>query len=100
MGYKEGFSLGSILYDFRRFVTTNEFEIKDFRFQIENLYNITGKKVIIIAHSFGTLNTLNNLIYKENKDLIPNIKKFIAMNFFMDLKILILFTSFHKFVNF
>ena len=77
-------------YYFRRFVATNEFEKKVFRFQIENLYNITGKKVIIIAHSFGTLITLNNLIYKENKDLIPNIKKFISMNFFMDLKILII----------
>ena len=39
MGYKEGFSLGSILYDFRRFVATNEFEIKVFRFQIETLLN-------------------------------------------------------------
>ena len=43
MGYKEGFSLGSIPYDFRRFIVTNEFA-KIFRFQIENLYNITGKK--------------------------------------------------------
>ena len=68
MGYKEGFSLGSIPYDFRRFVATNEFVTKDFRFQIENLYNITGKKEIIVTHSFGTLITLNNLIYKENKD--------------------------------
>ena len=79
VGYKEGFSLGSIPYDFRRFIATNEFATKIFRFQIENLYNITGKKVIIVAHSFGTLNTLNNLIYKENKDLIPKIKKFIAI---------------------
>ena len=66
MGYKEGFSLSSIPYDFRRFISTNEFATKVFRFQIENLYNITGKKVIIIAHSFGSLITLNNLIYKEN----------------------------------
>ena len=67
MGYKEGFSLGSILYDFRRFVTTNEFEIKVFRFQIEKLFNIIGKKVIIVTYSFGTLITFNNLIYKEIK---------------------------------
>ena len=79
IGYKEGFSLGSIPYDFRRFIATNEFATKAFRFQIENLYNITGKKVIIVAHSFGTLITLNNLIYNENKDLIPKIKKFIAI---------------------
>ena len=113
MGYKEGFSLGSIPYDFRRFIVTNEFEKKVFRFQIENLYNITGKKVIIIAHSFGTLITLNNLIYKENKDLIPKIKKFIAIGppFAGATKLLDAFlhglkdfdqglTSFHKFGQF
>ena len=44
MGYKEGFSLGLIPYDFRRFVATNEFKIKVFRFQIENLYNILQEK--------------------------------------------------------
>ena len=58
---------------------------KFFWFQIENLYNIKGKKVIIIEHSFGTLITLNNLIYKENKDLIPKIKKFIVIGpYFQD----------------
>ena len=36
-GYKEGFSLGSIPYDFRRFIATNEFATKVFRFQIENI---------------------------------------------------------------
>ena len=85
----------------RRFIVTNEFETKVFRFQIENLYNITGKKVIIIAHSFGTLNTLNNLIYKENKDLIPKIKKFIAIGVLHGLKDFDnLLTSFHKFSQF
>ena len=113
MGYKEGFSLGLIPYNFRRFVVTNEFITKVFRFQIENLYNITGKKVIIIAHSFGTLITLNNLIYKENKDLNPKIKKFIAIGppFAGATKLLDAFlhglkdfdqglTSFHKFGQF
>ncbi len=71
------------------------------------------KKVIIIVHSFGTLNTLNNLIYKENKDLIPKIKKFIAIGppFAGATKLLDAFlhglkdfdgmlTSFHKFGQF
>ena len=76
MRYKKGFSLSSIPFDIRRFVATNEFAKKKvFRFQIENLFNIKGKKVIIIAHSFKTLITLNILIYKENKDLISKIKK-------------------------
>ena len=30
MGYKKGFSLGSITYDFRRFIVTNEFATKVF----------------------------------------------------------------------
>ena len=39
------------------FIVINEFATKVFRFQIENLYNITEKKVIIKAHSFETLIT-------------------------------------------
>ena len=54
IGYKNGFSLAAIPNDFCRFVSTNEFSTKAFRFNVENLYKITGKKVIIVAHSFGT----------------------------------------------
>ena len=79
MGYDFGFSFGAIPNDFRKFVGTNEFATKAFRYLIETFYNNTGKKVVIIAHSFGNLITLSNLVSKENQDLIPKIKKFISI---------------------
>ena len=79
IGYNYGFSLGGIPNDFRKFVATNQFATNIFRFMIESFYNNTGKKVIIIAHSFGNLIALNNLVSKENEDLIPKIKKFVSI---------------------
>ena len=79
IGYNFGFSLGAIPNDFRKFVATNKFATDTFRYLIETFYKNTGKKVIIIAHSFGNLITLHNLIAKENQDLIPKIKKFISI---------------------
>ena len=79
IGYDIGFSFGAIPNDFRKFVATNEFATNAFRYLVESFYNNTGKKVIIIAHSFGNLITLHNLVSKENQDLIPKIKKFISI---------------------
>ena len=79
IGYNFGFSLGAIPNDFRKFVATNKFATDSFRYLIESFYNNTGKKVILIAHSFGNLITLHNLIAKENQDLIPKIKKFVSI---------------------
>ena len=79
IGYNFGFSLGAIPNDFRKFVATNKFATDSFRYLIETFYKNTGKRVIIIAHSFGNLITLHNLIAKENQDLIPKIKKFISI---------------------
>ena len=78
-GYAEGFSLAGIPNDYRRFLNTNNFGKKVFRSQIERLYSNTGKPVVIVAHSYGTLLTLTNLVREENKDLIPKIKKFVAV---------------------
>ena len=78
-GYKEGFSLAALPNDYRRYLATNNFSTKVFRRQIENLYANTGKPVVIVAHSYGTLLTLTNLVKPENKDLLPKIKKFIAI---------------------
>ena len=78
-GYNFGFSLGAIPNDYRRYLGTNKFAKNAFRYQIENLYKNTGKPVVIIAHSFGTLLTLTNLVREEHKDLIPKIKKFVAL---------------------
>jgi hypothetical protein len=78
MGYRPGFSIAGIPYDFRRFVSTNEVFKEIFKNQIERLFANTGKPVIIIAHSYGCLNTLNSLV-KSDKEILKKIKKFIAV---------------------
>ena len=79
-GYKEGFSLGALPNDYRRYLATNNFASNVFKSQINRLYANTGKPVIIIAHSYGTLLTLTNLLKNQNdKEFMKKIKKFIAM---------------------
>ena len=78
-GYKAGFSLGGIPNDYRRFLANNIFTTNTIRYQIENLYKNTGKSVVVVAHSYGTLAMWNNLIKEENSDILPKIKKFIAI---------------------
>ena len=79
-GYKEGFSLGAVPNDYRRFLATNNFATQAFEKQINRLYLNTGKPVVIVAHSYGTLLTLTNLIKKKgNTNFLKKIKKFIAI---------------------
>ena len=78
-GYEEGFSLGGLPNDYRRYLATNNFAKKVFRSQIERLYSNTGSPVVIIGHSYGTMVALSNLVDPANKDLLPKIKKFIAI---------------------
>ena len=54
-GYREGFSLGALPNDYRRFLATNNFAEKVFISQVNRLYKNTGKPVVIVAHSYGTL---------------------------------------------
>ena len=65
-GLKEGFSLGAIPNDYRRYLSTNNFASQIFKYQINRLYENTGKPVVIIAHSYGTLLTLTNLLKNED----------------------------------
>ena len=79
-GYKEGFSLGAVPNDYRRFLATNNFATQAFEKQINRLYLNTGKPVVIVAHSYGTLLTLTNLIKKkDNANFLKKIKKFVAI---------------------
>lgn len=79
-GFKEGFSLGAIPNDYRRYLATNNFASEVFKYQINKLYEHTGKPVVIIGHSYGTLLTLTNLLKNEkDKEFLKKIKKFIAM---------------------
>ena len=79
-GYKEGFSLGALPNDYRRYLYTNNFASKVFEYQINRLYQNTGKPVVVVAHSYGTLLTLTNLLKKQgDTSFMKKIKKFIAM---------------------
>ena len=79
-GYKEGFSVGGLPNDYRRYLATNNFGTKVFERQINDLYSNTRKPVIDVAYSYGTLLTLTNLIMKKNdKTFLQKIKKFVAI---------------------
>jgi len=78
-GYKPGFSLGGVPNDYRKFLANNIFTTNAIRYQIENLYKNTGKSVVLIGHSYGTNTLLENLVKEENSDILPKIKKFVAV---------------------
>ena len=77
-GYTKGFSLSAVPYDFRRFIFTNNFAYKALEYHIDRMYTLTGKPVVIIAHSFGNLITLNAL-QKLGKEQKNKIKKWISL---------------------
>ena len=78
MGYRPGFSLAGLPYDFRRFIKTND-DFTNKLFDIVNtLYRNTGKKVIVIGHSYGNLNLLNFLTQSNNL-FKEKIKRFVAI---------------------
>ena len=76
-GYTKGFSLAAIPNDFRRFISKNDFAYDALKYHVNNMYNITGKPAIIIAHSFGNLVTLNGL--NKYPELKYKIKKWISL---------------------
>ena len=78
-GYKPGFSLGGIPNDYRQFLVKNNFTIEALHHQIEKFYYNTGKPVILIGHSHGTITLYNSLVHKRNKDILYKIKKFVAV---------------------
>jgi lecithin-cholesterol acyltransferase len=59
-GYMIGLTAQALPYDWRLPMDDNTVA-KKFEKIIDAMYMFTGKKVSIIAHSFGNLNTLNNL---------------------------------------
>lgn len=73
-GYVPGLTMQSIPYNFYYSYQFNEFKMA-FRYNLARLRLYTGKKVTIVAHSMGNLNTLHNLgLMKtsEKKRLIHN----------------------------
>lgn len=69
MGYVPGLTYQSLPYDFRLSVTNNGVD-KVFNSNIERLSLLTGKKVILVGHSFGSIN-----IYRQLLAMDPAFKK-------------------------
>ena len=70
MGYEPGITMQPLPYDFRYGVWASPTP-KLFPQIINNLYYTSGKKVVVVGHSLGTVHTLNNLAFtltKEEKD--------------------------------
>ncbi len=76
-GYKNGFSMAGLPYDFRKFHLTNTQFKEKFEIMVEMLYRNTGKKVIVVAHSLGNLNVLQ-ILNKENA-IGSKIKRFVSL---------------------
>jgi hypothetical protein len=53
MGYRPGFSIAGLPYDFRRYIFASKEFSQNFNNLVETLYNNTGKQVIIVGHSYG-----------------------------------------------
>lgn len=62
MGYQSGLTLQAIPYDFRYGIQASSTP-KLFPQVVKNLYYATGKKVVVIGHSLGTLHTLSGLAF-------------------------------------
>ena len=79
-GYEKGFSLAAVPNDFRKFISTNKFSYEALVYHVNRTYELTGKPVVIIAHSFGNLVTLDALNkQKDDKGFTSKIKKWISL---------------------
>lgn len=78
IGYIEAFSFYSIPYDFRESQCNNSMFNKLFKYMVETMYNLTGKKVVIVSHSYGNNNTHFQLT-NTNKDLRSKIAHFVSL---------------------
>lgn len=73
MGYLPGLTIQAIPYDFRICASINKDFAKRFKPVVKNLHKITGKKVIILAHSYGNVmfyfNIKNGSFTQKEKDM-------------------------------
>lgn len=68
-GYRKGLTYQTLPYDYSRSYRNNALN-ETFKSNLERMFNLTGKRVVIAAHSLGNLNTL----YQLNK-LSPEFKQ-------------------------
>jgi hypothetical protein len=76
-GYKKGLTYQSLPYNYIKSYRNNELK-KTFVPNLERISKLTGKKVIIFAHSYGNLNVLHQLSLLEQSYKDKYIKNWIA----------------------
>lgn len=55
LGLKKGLTYQIVPYDFRKSILCNQLK-KNFRSNLERIHKLTGKKVLIVGHSYGVKN--------------------------------------------
>ena len=78
IGFKRGLTYQTLPYNFIKSFQNNELK-QIFRPNIERLHKLTGKKVSIIAHSFGNLNTSYQLSRLTQEFKNKHIKDWISV---------------------
>ena len=68
MGYRDGLTMQALPYDFRLASTLNKNFKKSFKLSLERIRKLTGKKSMVIAHSFGTVNSYSALLDLSKED--------------------------------
>jgi pimeloyl-ACP methyl ester carboxylesterase len=66
MGYQSGITLQSVPYDWRPSLEDSDTGMRIVK-AIRHVYNITGKKVVVVAHSMGGNHALHALAYFMDK---------------------------------
>ena len=77
-GYKSGINLQALPYDWRLDYKENPLNTQ-FKKVIKEMSENTGKKVLIVAHSFGNLQVANNLWNMTQDDKDKYIARYIAL---------------------
>ena len=80
-GYVSGLSMQALPYDFRMGYQIHNLgnEKKQFEYTINSLYTLTGKKVLIAAHSMGNLQVHHNLWNMKQADKDNMVAMYIAL---------------------
>jgi hypothetical protein len=78
MGYKIGLTIQAEPYDWRRPYYDNEVH-HEFNALIEEMYKVTGKRISVVAHSFGNINMANALSQLSSENRNKWIQRYFAL---------------------
>lgn len=77
-GYRAGLTMQALPYDWRKGYRENNLDFK-FERAVDRLHEISGKKVIIAAHSMGNFQTVHNLWKMDQAKKDEKIARYFAM---------------------